>query len=116
MRKKAVDRLCCCIQLGALALPIAVLVGALVVLISAPSIAQTPSRWGWRNFHFGQFERECPTWRYELSAQPDGIIQLHLIRPATHQIKSQGQDADRSYELLIGEPPCQFRVKIERSR
>jgi hypothetical protein len=116
MREKAINRPRRCIQLGVLALAIAVLIGAHVALISGPSIAQTPSRWGWRNFHFGQFARECPTWRYELSAQPDGIIELHLIQPATHQIRSQGQGADRSYELLIGQPPCQFRVKIERSR
>jgi hypothetical protein len=84
--------------------------------VSTHTLAQTPNRWGWRNLYFGQFERGCPSWRYELSALPDGVIELHLIEPTTHRFWWQGEGADRSYELLIGEPPCQFRVKIERSR
>ena len=97
-------------------LAVAAMIGILVALFAAQTLAQTPSRWGWRNLYFGPFESQCKTWRYELVAQPDGQIQFHLIERGAYQFKSQGPSDNRYYDFLLGEPPCQFRMRIERNR
>jgi hypothetical protein len=90
---------------------------AVPALISAQTLEQiNPWAGTYRNLNFGKFESECPTWRYELAAQPDGQVEFRLIEPGSYRRWSEGKDADRAYHFLLGKPPCQYRMTFQLNR
>src|SRR3972149_9279742 len=67
-------------------------------------------------FYPGGIRSDCQPWRFEVSARPDGEIIFQVNEPADRQVVLAGLGDDRSQEFVLGDPDCNFRVKIERGK
>lgn len=58
----------------------------------------------------------CQTWRFEVSALPDGQIVFQINEPADRRVILAGRWGEQAYEYVIGDPVCYFRVTIAGAR
>jgi hypothetical protein len=65
---------------------------------------------------FGGPREGCPRWRFEVLAEPDGRIVFQVNEPYDREIILGGFSDDNTYEVLVGDDACRFRMKIERSK
>jgi hypothetical protein len=64
----------------------------------------------------GQPREGCATWRIESWVRPDGRLIFQLNDPADKKVVMDGQFDQRYLEFTLGDPECNYKIRIERNK
>jgi len=64
----------------------------------------------------GQPREGCATWRIESWLRPDGRLIFQLNDPADKKVVLDGQFDQRYLEFTVGDPECNYKIRIERNK
>lgn len=65
---------------------------------------------------FGEPRENCPVWRFETSAQSNGRAMFELKEPGDKNVVLSSDFGERHIEFVLGDPGCNYRIRIERNK